>query len=214
MTTSKTTRRAVLAGSASALAACTSLSATAIDAAQAAVPLNKMTLGEYSVPGLARAFEALYQRWKFQLDLDAAARDAFYDFVHRRTGVRYVRGAEIPAEFREQFTALSSEWGAGQYDPDLQAWDKIHDELHALSERIMWQPIRSIADLVLAARITAVVNNEWWSEELEYSAEWMPMALVSQILHMAGVEKFPEVEAPTALEDFANGEAEVAETVS
>jgi hypothetical protein len=61
---------------------------------------------------------------------------------------------------KEQRRTFFDEWPSE--DPDLEKWTPINDELFSVGKKIMEQQPRTMADIVLQARATAMMNNELW----------------------------------------------------
>jgi hypothetical protein len=181
--TTKTSRRAILAGAAT-------LPALAMPAIASA------PIGKISFPDLATEFADLYPRWLAGMRKGAENLAAFNAKVKAATGIS--RDAEPPYDndptgYWDTLNALANK-PDGDRDPVDKdghsiVWAEIHDELFALAEEIMRQPAKSIADLALQAQVAGVINEQHWDEGLEFEPDNVCLrVLADNICKIAGVE--------------------------
>jgi hypothetical protein len=74
-------------------------------------------------------------------------------------------------------------------------WNEIHDALYPLCDDIVRLPVRTIADLVLLAQVTALLNyTHWTGEEESESGEVAMRVLVDNVCQLVGAHSLPGVE--------------------
>jgi len=88
------------------------------------------------------------------------------------------------AEVNEQFP---------HRDPDLTAWTDINRELYAVTNAILGQSPRSLADLAVQGQAYALAESQLWIEEsyLEEGANIRTRMLIENMCRMLGVEPLP-----------------------
>jgi hypothetical protein len=70
-------------------------------------------------------------------------------------------------------------------------WNELFDAQEALAAEIMQNPILTAGDIVLQARVAAMLNNESWDDEPQYSDERAYRQLVENICRHFGTVPFP-----------------------
>jgi hypothetical protein len=120
------------------------------------------TANSYSRPDLATRFEDLYARYKQQWERDEKEREDFEAAVFARTGIALESDGSGTEEYNQIRGDIAKEtvWN----DPDLENWSALSAETAELARLILNEPVATIADMILQARVCALENNNLWKD--------------------------------------------------
>jgi hypothetical protein len=147
--TTTTSRRAVLAGIATAPALATPALALPDTSADA------------ELIDLGRQFEPIIEEWRAQRLLDTW-RSKEHDAACERAGLHPIELVSVPDdEWRAHMDRYSSfGWPEGPDDDDV--WDDIHDRMYALHDRILAIQPKTVAGLVVQLRAFSATESGLW----------------------------------------------------
>ncbi len=186
MTTRKTTRRAVLAGTAAALTIGT-VAASAVNP-------------DAELLALGHKLDPLLAEWSTVHRQCNADRAAFEERVFRVTGIRMeCKGDGLDAleatMGESEFAAYSKTRAEIANDPGTQdrdfafddKWTSIYERISPIIDAIYSMPAQTLAGLAIKARAASFDNADWWLDDCAENGRAALKTIVEDVCRIAGV---------------------------